>query len=104
MPFACVRWATLGDTPGTGWRLRLSGPPGAAWIEAGAGRDPADIAEFVMLARAIIDGAADTGCGTRFGVNHKRALFGPLWARRARRVVSGSQLSAMLPDIPKIPE
>lgn len=102
MPYACVRRATLGNPRGVGWRLRLSGPPGAALIEAGVGSRQEDLVAFTKLARATIEGAAAAGCGTRFAINHGRPLFDPLWARRGSSASSGAELVEALSAITEV--
>lgn len=99
MPFACVRRATLGNPSGFGWRLRMSGPPGAALIEAGRAAKAADTIAFTKLSVAAVEGVANAGCGTRFAINHGRVWFDPLWARRGRAVSSGAELIEALKAI-----
>ncbi len=97
MPFACVRRAVLGNVNGQGWRLRLSGPPGAIVLYAGKSPTSADIEAFSKLGRAMLEGTATAGCRVTFALNHKNVPTGWLWARTGKPVASAGELIAGLP-------
>ena len=98
MPFACIRLATLGDVKKSGWRLRLSGPPGAVIIWAGPDAEQTDVAAFSNLAGKLIQGAHAAGCKARFRVNHKASAPDWLWARLGRKVESEQEMLEILPQ------
>ena len=99
MPFACVRLATMGDLGTRGWRLRLSGPPGAALICSGMQPPSQDLDTFSRLASAMILGAQQAGCRAKFRLNHRPTRPGWLWARGGKPLESGSDLVSVLPHI-----
>jgi hypothetical protein len=97
MPFACVRLVTLGQSE-KGWRLRLSGPPGAVTFGTGLAPLPKDLGTFAHLAARMIEGATEVGCSVHFRFNNQ--TFGPawLWARCGRKQESGKFLLRKLPN------
>lgn len=97
MPYACIRLATLGNLKDGGWRLRLSGPPGAVIISAGRDTLPEDILAFSDLANKLIQGASGAGCRSKFRLNHKKINPAWLWARLGRDMSTSDGLLQALP-------
>lgn len=98
MPFACIRLAALARYSDQEWRLRLSGPPGAVIFCSGAQGVASDIAAFVTLARQMIEGAQNAGCGTRYRFQNKPRGPSWFWARIGGKKANGSALIAELPS------
>ncbi|MEO0881441.1 MAG: hypothetical protein AAFY34_01800 [Pseudomonadota bacterium] len=101
MPFACMRLVCIGHIPSYGgWRMRISGPPGAIIIASGTPGTPEteDAARaFTDLAREIVASAATAGVGTTLRWND-RALWPPfLWARVGGSVRAADEILDLLP-------
>ncbi|MEO1405196.1 MAG: hypothetical protein AAFV54_01730 [Pseudomonadota bacterium] len=85
MPFACMRHICVGYVPTLGgWRMRISGPPGAiliaeSWPRSKAGDDYFDT--FLSLARKVVGEATAVGCGPKLRRNDRPIWPALLWSR-----------------------
>ena len=100
MPYACMRTITLGNVPAMGgWRLRVSGPPGAVLITPGQ-RDMRDMPEkipvFAALCEQLLRGAEGAGTA-KYRYNPNPLQPGALWARFGQTVRGAQALIDRLP-------